>query len=339
MEAKTFISILKKPELLTDVSMANLESLSEQYPFSAILHTLLAKKVYQHTPSGADAQLSKTAVHALDRKRLYYILHGTADTTPTLLSEEILQETIALEIPSETLTETVVTETIIEATEPMIVVSEENTTEELEVTAPIIKETIPQHTEEEKTVSAENLETLAPEALKEVIETTEELIISEPAEISETKKEKKKKKKHKKKEKEDFDFNAQMSFNEWLKKISKIKPVQPAQTDEADELEEQLQEGQYAAALVREIKTAEATQIPETPEKWKQPVGKEDKKISVLAQKSVTQNDNTITETYAKILELQKKYPQAIAAYEKLRLKYPEKSSYFAARINDLKTK
>lgn len=44
-----------------------------------------------------------------------------------------------------------------------------------------------------------------------------------------------------------------------------------------------------------------------------------------------------ITETMAKIYEMQKKYTKAIKAYEVLSLKYPEKSALFGARINYLK--
>jgi hypothetical protein len=44
-----------------------------------------------------------------------------------------------------------------------------------------------------------------------------------------------------------------------------------------------------------------------------------------------------ITETLAQIYVGQKLYDRAINAYEILRLKYPEKSSFFAARISDIK--
>ncbi len=44
-----------------------------------------------------------------------------------------------------------------------------------------------------------------------------------------------------------------------------------------------------------------------------------------------------ITETMAKIYEMQKKYAKAIRSYEILTLKYPKKNDFFAARINYLK--
>lgn len=46
-----------------------------------------------------------------------------------------------------------------------------------------------------------------------------------------------------------------------------------------------------------------------------------------------------ITETLAKLLENQGKIKQAIGIYEQLSLKFPQKSAYFAARIQSLKEK
>ena len=44
-----------------------------------------------------------------------------------------------------------------------------------------------------------------------------------------------------------------------------------------------------------------------------------------------------MTETLARVYLEQKKYQKAIQAYEILILKYPEKSSFFADRISDIK--
>ncbi len=50
-----------------------------------------------------------------------------------------------------------------------------------------------------------------------------------------------------------------------------------------------------------------------------------------------TDNSELMTETLAKVYLEQKKYTKAIQAYEILILKYPEKFSYFANRISDIK--
>ncbi|HZH71231.1 MAG TPA: tetratricopeptide repeat protein [Mariniphaga sp.] len=59
-------------------------------------------------------------------------------------------------------------------------------------------------------------------------------------------------------------------------------------------------------------------------------------KVNELIEKSVSEQEEFVTETLANIYLQQKKYDKALEAFEKLRLKYPEKNSYFASQIEKI---
>ena len=57
-----------------------------------------------------------------------------------------------------------------------------------------------------------------------------------------------------------------------------------------------------------------------------------------FSEESVTEHENLMTETLARIYFEQKKYDKALTAYRILSLKYPKKSSFFANRIQQIES-
>ena len=55
------------------------------------------------------------------------------------------------------------------------------------------------------------------------------------------------------------------------------------------------------------------------------------------SENSIKENEEIISETFAELLVQQKKYDKALEAFEKLSLKNPEKSIYFAGRIKEIR--
>jgi tetratricopeptide (TPR) repeat protein len=125
----------------------------------------------------------------------------------------------------------------------------------------------------------------------------------------------------------DFSVNEKHSFQEWLQ-ISRIKPIIRVQIPQIEPIfEENNTEKQKKLELIDKF-------IESSPK-----IPKIDKNSVITASYEPKNDSNSylMTETLAKVYLEQKKYDKAIQAYEILILKYPEKSSIFAIRIQDIK--
>ena len=120
-----------------------------------------------------------------------------------------------------------------------------------------------------------------------------------------------------------FNQAEKHSFQEWLQ-LTQLKPIDRPQEEDSEPIDEE-----KIKKLELIDKFIEANpKIPATKEAVKTPVN---------VSKSIEEPTHLMTETLAKVFLEQKKYQRAIQAYEILILKYPEKSSFFADRINSIK--
>jgi hypothetical protein len=144
----------------------------------------------------------------------------------------------------------------------------------------------------------------------------------------------------------DFSVNEKHSFQEWLQ-LARTEPID--RSDETPEEETTSQEEEKKTKESTEIKV-ETEDLDEEKKKKAEIIDKfieTNPKISPIKQTTITpavqfninQEDNSylMTETLARVYLEQKKYTKAIQAYEILILKYPEKISFFADRISDIK--
>ena len=120
-----------------------------------------------------------------------------------------------------------------------------------------------------------------------------------------------------------FDESEKHSFNEWLK-LTDFKPI-----DRKDNLDEttELKPTEKTTKIVNFIKESKNKELPK----------KEFFSPTNTALESLTENNNLMTETLAKVYLEQGHYEKAITAFEILSLKYPQKSSLFANQIKAIK--
>jgi tetratricopeptide (TPR) repeat protein len=120
-----------------------------------------------------------------------------------------------------------------------------------------------------------------------------------------------------------FDKNETHSFSEWLQ-LAKIAPIVREETEKQMNVSSELEKKFDLIEKFIELNP-------------KIPQAKDTAAVPINIAKSNETPSSIMTETLAQIYLEQKKYSKAIQAYEILILKYPEKSSFFADRIKNIK--
>lgn len=143
----------------------------------------------------------------------------------------------------------------------------------------------------------------------------------------------------------------EMSFSQWLQEVGKPE----ADKSESNKPEVGKSESEKAKADQPQAEKTDAakkthSELPKTAlstDLLVEQFIKDEPRINVkksgfynpvnMAKKSVQESDEFITETLARIYAKQGNTVKAVRAYQKLSLKFPEKTAYFAALIEELK--
>lgn len=299
-------------QLLGRFTTAELEDLLIKHPYFQQAHLLLAKKYQQENSPKFDQQLQLAALYTQDRE-LLFTLFSDIKTSSAIVNQPPVVE------PEVTSTQPVITKE--ETQEPFIIAEPVKTPEP--VVEQVIETAQTLETEEPVTETVKIAETDETSGTDGTLE-TETPVKTEP----------------------EFSYYEPHTFDDWLKAFNKTgpttepEPIKEAKTEEEppvnDDLERLYRENMSVDYLHELVE--EETKYSKGLDKFIEEQIQRHKHTPV--QKPADEKDldpELITETMAKVYEMQKKYARAIKAYEILALKIPEKSGLFASRINYLK--
>ena len=299
MNVTEFTYLMNKPDAVNDKHTAVLEKIVQEFSYFQSARALYLKGLYNQNSFKYNHVLKVTAAHTVDRSVLFdFISSDNFIAVQKELYDQKLAEILNIIVKD--------SEIVVADPKPKT-----NSLEQSILTS--IKEASP-----ETSVLAETETAIAENPPEEILET--------PAEAAPDSQEARKLEIGKPLP---FTRDEKHSFQEWLQ-LSKIKPIEretpaPQHPVSSEDDSEKQKKNQLIDKFI------EAS--PKIP-----PVNREvPLPQSIIFEPSKADNSYLMTETLARVYLEQKKYPKAIQAYEILILKYPEKSSFFADRILDIK--
>lgn len=293
MTGPLFHSWVQNPSLLDKNSLAQLQEITKRYPYFQSAQLLLAKNLKALNHIDQRRQLHIAAVYASDRTLLFGLMNETHPPIAEEKSESHRDAFLVENSESEPSPETPVFISITEEFNPIEIEIDEH-----------IENIVTTEQVEENHIARKNLYDLIPEPLLYRIEDAELPPLETEEELDDT--------------------GVELSFYQWLAKLesskigrvkTKKKPI--PESESTSNLKDNL-------ALINDFLVAQA--------KEGKPQRTEFFKPSKAAERSNQSEFSVVSETLASIYEQQGKFELAFKSFEALELKYPEKSSYFAAR-------
>ena len=341
MNITDYTYLINKPDAINEKQTETLDKVLEEFPYFQSARALQLKGLYNQNSFKYNGALKVTAAHTTDRTVLFdFITSDIFTAIQKKLYDKKTLEILDIKVhDSELISVEEIQPTKTKLEESILTSIKEATPIEIEFIKKEVEERVEPITKLEQSIltSIKEATPIEVEFIKKEVEervepTTklEQSILTSikeasPIEVEENKKEAEE---HLEIGKPlDFSNSEKHSFQEWLQ-LSQTQPIVREIIDE-NILETRImdEEKRKKAALIDKF-------IETSPK-----ISPVKHGIPSTVSFDLNKEDNSylMTETLARVYLEQKKYQKAIQAYEILILKYPEKSSFFASHISDIK--
>lgn len=294
-----------------------LHALLQEHPYSGPLHALASRSSFLRTEPALETLIRNAAIRANSRKQLHDFVYAPLNDSQVQLETETTateQEPSSSEIntdihkPAEEnvseLDQQLLSEAL-SAGAAIDLLAAEAVPESSEVKPPEAETSEPSHSSEESTEPDQETEgTLESESVEEVTEPLPEILPD------------------------------RMRFSDWMAALNDEvdsehgDSLSPSGTEPMSSEQVPLA-SESAMSIIDHFIENEESLVPKRAEFFSP--GK-------AAKNSLIDKDDIVSETLAQVYAAQGSYHKAISTYEKLGLLHPEKSAYFAALIEKLKT-